>query len=168
MGVPVERRPATSAPWHPGRCAALVAGGLVVGYAGELHPSVIKAFSLPPRTAALELDLDALIAQVGGPGSLPPVSAHPVAKEDIALVVGESVSVADLHAAVVAGAGSLLEEATLFDIYRGVPVPAGSKSVAFALRFRAQDRTLTAEEVAAARDAAIAATAALGASLRAE
>ena len=168
VGVPVERRPATSAPWHPGRCAALVAGGLVVGYAGELHPSVIKAFSLPPRTAALELDLDALIAQVGGPGSLPPVSAHPVAKEDIALVVGESVSVADLHAAVVAGAGSLLEEAILFDIYRGVPVPAGSKSVAFALRFRAQDRTLTAEEVAAARDAAIAATAALGASLRAE
>ncbi len=168
VGVSLERRPATRAPWHPGRCAALVVDGQVVGYAGELHPAVIKAFSLPARTAALELDVDALIAGVGGPGSLPLVSGHPVAKEDIALVVDEAVTAAQVESAITAGAGELLESATLFDIYRGVPVPAGKKSMAFALRFRAQDRTLTAEEVALAREAAITAAGQVGATLRAE
>lgn len=140
----------------------------MIGHAGELHPAVVKAFSLPPRTAALELDLDALLAHVGGPGSLPPVSGQPVAKEDVALVVPEAVTAAELEAAIVAGAGDLLESVRLFDIYRGVPVPEGHKSMAFALRFRASDRTLTAEEVNAARDAAVArATQELGAHQRA-
>ena len=167
-GVTLERRAATMAPWHPGRCAALIVDGAVIGYAGELHPAVVKAFSLPPRTVALELDLDALLAHVGGPGSLPPVSGQPVAKEDVALVVPESVTAAEVEAAIVAGAGELLESVRLFDIYRGAPVPEGHKSVAFALRLRASDRTLTAEEVNAARDAAVAAaSAATGAQLRA-
>ena len=167
-GVVLERRAASMAPWHPGRCAALVVDGAVIGHAGELHPAVVKAFSLPPRTAALELDLDALLAHVGGPGSLPPVSGQPVAKEDVALVVPEAVTAAELEAAIVAGAGDLLESVRLFDIYRGVPVPEGHKSMAFALRFRASDRTLTAEEVNAARDAAVArATQELGAHQRA-
>lgn len=168
VGVRLERRAATLAPWHSGRCAALLVDGELIGHAGELHPAVIKANALPPRTAALELDLDALLARVGGPGSLPRVSAQPVAKEDVALVVREAVTAAELESAIVAGAGELLESARLFDIYRGAPVPEGHKSVAFALRFRAPDRTLTAEEVAAARDAAVArASAELGAQLRA-
>lgn len=155
VGVAVERTASTMAPWHPGRCAALIVGGDVIGYAGELHPAVIKEYSLPPRAAALELDLDSLIAHVDGPGSLPPISAHPVAKEDVALVVAESVSAAQLQDALVVGGGELLESVRLFDVYRGVPVALGSKSVAFALRFRAPDRTLTADEVAVARDAAV-------------
>lgn len=168
VGVRLERRAAMNAPWHPGRCAALIVGGEIIGYAGELHPAVVKAYSLPSRAAALELDLDAIIGHAEGPGSLPPVSAHPVAKEDVALVVAESVTAAQLQDALICGGGELLESVRLFDVYRGASVAHGSKSVAFALRFRAQDRTLTAEEVTAARDAAVDyATQVTGAQLRA-
>ncbi len=168
VGVRLDRRAASQAPWHPGRCAELLVGDQVVGYAGELHPSVVKAFELPARTAAVELDLDLLVSLSTGAGSLELVSGHPVAKEDIALVVDESVPVAELQAVVAAGAGELLESVRLFDIYRGVPVPEGKKSVAFALRFRAPDRTLTDADVATAREAAVAAAAEeFGAELRA-
>ncbi len=167
VGVPLTRRAASRAPWHPGRCAELVVGDAVVGYAGELHPAVVRAFGLPSRTAAVELDLDALIGGFA-PGSIAGVSTHPVAKEDIALVVAESVPVAGLEEAVRAGAGPLLESVRVFDVYRGAPVTEGYKSVAFALRFRAPDRTLKDAEVAAARDAAVAeASRVWGAELRA-
>ncbi|MFT3875185.1 MAG: phenylalanine--tRNA ligase subunit beta [Propioniciclava sp.] len=165
-GVRIERRAAQQAPWHPGRCAALVVDGAVIGHAGELHPRVIKAFGLPARSAAVELDQDALIAAGGAAGVIVPVSGHPVAKEDVALVVDESVPAADLQAALAVGGGDLLESVRLFDIYRGAPVPEGKKSVAFALRFRASDRTLTDAEIAAAREAAVAKASALGAELR--
>ena len=157
VGLTVRREAASVAPWHPGRCAALSVEGHVVGYAGELHPSVCRALGLAPRTAATEIDLDLLLSLDPGPATVAVVSAHPVAKEDVALVVDEAVTVAELSDAVVAGAGELLESVRLFDVYRGAPVPAGKKSVAFALRFRAPDRTLTAEELAAARDGAVAA-----------
>ncbi len=141
--------------------------GEVIGHAGELHPRVIKAFGLPARSAAVELDQDALVSAGGAAGVIAPVSGHPVAKEDVALVVDETVPVADLQAALVVGGGELLESVRLFDIYRGVPVPEGKKSVAFALRFRASDRTLTDAEVAAVREAAVTKASLLGAELRA-
>lgn len=159
VGATVVRRAADEAPWHPGRCAALVVADEVIGHAGEVHPSVCKAFGLPPRTAAVELDLDALLRLAPGPGSIAPVSPHPVAKEDVALVVDEAVPAGDVQDALVAGAGELLESIHLFDIYRGSQIPAGKKSLAFALRFRAPDRTLKDVETAAARDAAVAAAA---------
>ncbi len=168
VGVTLERRAASQAPWHPGRCAELVVGDEVVGYAGELHPSVIKAFELPARTAAVELDLDLLVSLFDGAGTLDPVSAHPVAKEDIALIVDEDVPVAELEAAVAEGGGELLESVRLFDIYRGTQVPEGKKSVAFALRLRASDRTLTDADAAAVREASVqAAVERFGAELRA-
>ncbi|MFV0452935.1 MAG: phenylalanine--tRNA ligase subunit beta [Propioniciclava sp.] len=156
VGVEVTRRGSSRMPWHPGRCAEVVVEGRVIGFAGELHPSVIKAFSLPPRTAAVEIDLDHLIQLSGGTGSIRTLSAHPVAKEDVALVVDEGVPAGDLERALTDGAGDLLESVWVFDVYRGQPIPAGHKSVAFALRFRAPDRTLTDAEVALARDAAVA------------
>ena len=79
-----------------------------------------------------------------------------MAKEDVALVVDDDVTVADVEAALREGAGELLESVRLFDVYTGEQVGAGKKSLAFALRFRAPDRTLTEEETAAARDAAVA------------
>ncbi len=168
VGVELERRAGTQAPWHPGRCAELVVGDEVVGYAGELHPSAIKAFDLPARTAAVELDLDLLVSLFDGAGTLDPVSAHPVVKEDIALIVDEDVPVAGLGAAVAEGGGELLESVRLFDIYRGAPVPEGKKSVAFALRLRASDRTLTDADAAAVREASVqAAVERFGAELRA-
>jgi phenylalanyl-tRNA synthetase beta chain len=157
------------APWHPGRCAALVVssetGERIVGHAGELHPRVVGALGLPERSAAMELDLDAMTQDDGTrvvPAPL--VATFPVAKEDVALVVADSVSVAEVSAALRAGAGPLLESVRLFDVYTGAQIPPGHRSLAFALRFRASDRTLTDDEVAAARDAAVlAATRATGA-----
>jgi phenylalanyl-tRNA synthetase beta chain len=120
-----------------------------------LHPQVIAAFGLAERTAAVELDLDALIALAPSAGSVASLSTQPVAKEDVALVVPDTVPAAAVEAALVAGAGPLLESISLFDVYTGAKVPEGHRSLAFAMRFRAQDRTLTDAETAAARDAAV-------------
>ena len=156
LGAALERTPAQRAPWHPGRCAELRLGGELVGYAGELHPEVVHEFGLPERTAAVELDLDALIRLAPVDGSIRPVSGHPVAKEDVALVVPGDVSATEVQRALIDGAGELLESISLFDVYTGGQVPAGHRSLAFALRFRAPDRTLTDAETAAARTAAVA------------
>uniref|UniRef100_UPI0027962710 phenylalanine--tRNA ligase subunit beta n=1 Tax=Nocardiopsis sp. CC223A TaxID=3044051 RepID=UPI0027962710 len=161
-GVELEVEADAHAPWHPGRCAALyvrVAGERVlVGHAGELHPRTVKAFGLPERTAAMELELDR-VERARTPVVAPEVSTYPVAVQDVALVVDESVPVGAIGDALAAGAGDLLESVRLFDVYTGEQVGEGRKSVAFTLRFRAADRTLTAEEAGAARDAAVAAAA---------
>ncbi len=168
VGAQLERRQAELAPWHPGRCAELILEGEVVGHAGELHPDVVRAFGLPVRAAAVELYLDAVLRLAPERGVILPVSGHPVAKEDVALVVADSVSVADVQRALTEGAGELLESIHLFDVFTGGQVPAGHRSLAFALRFRAADRTLTDVETAAARAAAVAlAGERLGAVLRA-
>ena len=155
------------APWHPGRCARIELDGRLVGHAGELHPKVVEALGLPGRTVAAEIDLDVLVEASGGIRRAVPLSTYPLAKEDVALVVDAAVPAAAVHDALVAGAGELLESVRLFDVYTGRQVGEGRKSLAFALRLRAPDRTLTAEETAAARDAAVAAaTARTGAVLR--
>ncbi|MGP3949095.1 phenylalanine--tRNA ligase subunit beta [Streptomyces sp. 7N604] len=158
-------------PWHPGRCAGLhvVIDGEeeLLGFAGELHPRVVKTLGLPERTCAMELDLDRLERAVTGPVEAPRVSTFPVATQDVALVVDASVPTADVEAALCAGAGELLESLRLFDVFTGEQIGEGKKSLAYALRFRAPDRTLTAEEASAARDAAVAAAAErAGATLR--
>ncbi|MGN6794543.1 MAG: phenylalanine--tRNA ligase subunit beta [Streptosporangiaceae bacterium] len=182
--VPYEVRAGRCEPWHPGRCAEFLirpavgasastdsegvgsAGELLsVGYAGELHPRVDAAFRLSPRTCALELDMSAIerVAADLPPVQAPVISSYPPATQDVALVVGEAVPAADVQAALVAGAAardgseSLLEDVRLFDVYTGEQVGPGRKSLAYTLRFRAPDRTLTDEEVAVARDAAVAA-----------
>ncbi len=157
--TPTVTKESDHAPWHPGRCARLEINGQLFGYAGELHPKVVAALGLPPRTVAAEVDLDVLIAASGAVVMAAPISTFPLAKEDVALVVEDGVAAQDVHAALVAGAGELLESARLFDFYAGAPIEEGHKSLAFALRFRAPDRTLTAEETAAARDAAVASAA---------
>jgi phenylalanyl-tRNA synthetase beta chain len=156
LGVALEVRSASRAPWHPGRCAALSVDGVALGHAGELHPQVCRAVGVPARSAAVEIDLDVLMAHtpdvVGGPD----FSTYPVAKEDVALVVAASTPSAEVEAALREGAGDLLESVRLFDVYTGAQVGEGRKSLAFALRFRAPDRTLTEAETGAARDAAVA------------
>ncbi|WP_369269942.1 phenylalanine--tRNA ligase subunit beta [Streptomyces sp. R11] len=148
-------------PWHPGRCAelAITVDGAqrVVGHAGELHPRVLKALGLPGRTCAMELDLDAL-EQVGdGTPQAPGISTFPVATQDVALVVDKPVPAAEVEAALREGAGALLEAIRLFDVYvNDEQLGDGKKSLAYALRFRAGDRTLTVDEASAARDAAVA------------
>jgi phenylalanyl-tRNA synthetase beta chain len=162
IGLHLDRRAAECAPWHPGRCAELLLpSGDVIGYAGELHPSVCTAFGLPARTAAAEIDLDALIAAAPATGDIPTISGFPVAKEDVALIVDEDMPATVVERALRAGAGPLLESISLFDIYTGPQVGQAKKSLAYALRFRAPDRTLTDAEAAAARDAAVAVAAEL-------
>ena len=165
-GTELTVRKADYAPWHPGRCAELVVDGTVVGHAGELHPRVIGALDLPERTCAMELDLDAL--GVPAAAQAPQLSNFPPVLLDLALVVPADTEVARLTAVVSAGAGELLESIRLFDVYADDRLrAAGTKSVAFSLRFRAHDRTLTIEDATAARDAAVRAAASLGATLRA-
>jgi phenylalanyl-tRNA synthetase beta chain len=156
------------APWHPGRCAAIFITDeqgteRLAGHAGELHPRVVEAFRLPSRTCAAEVDLSVIetAAAALGPVEAPVISPYPVATQDVALVVAASVPAAEVEAALSAGAagagdGSLLEEVRLFDVYTGAQAGEGNKSLAYTLRFRAPDRTLTDEEVTAARDAAVA------------
>ncbi len=170
-GVSVRMVPDRNrAPFHPGRCARVVGpAGQTLGHAGELHPAVVAAHDLPPRTVAFEVDLDALVeAGSSEPVQWQPVSTFPVAKEDIALVVDASVSAGDVLDAVRAGAGDVLEDVRLFDVYTGEQVGAGRKSLAFSLRLRAADRTLTAAETAAVRERVVAeAGRRFGATLRA-
>jgi phenylalanyl-tRNA synthetase beta chain len=156
-GAELTVRKDQHAPWHPGRCAALYAGDALVGHAGELHPRVTMALGLPGRTSAMELDLDRLERASSGPVLAPKVSTFPVATQDVALVVDSSVPAADVESALRSGAGELLESLRLFDIFTGDQIGEGRKSLAYALRFRAPDRTLTAEEASAARDAAVSA-----------
>ncbi len=167
VGIETTVQAADFAPFHPGRCAAIMADGIVLGYAGELHPRVIEAADLPARTVAAELNLDAVLFVGVEARPAPAVGTFPVAKEDIALVVDADVAAADVAEALRLGGGDLLESVRLFDVYTGPQVGDGKKSLAFALRFRAPDRTLAAEETAAARQAAVAAaTARFGAALR--
>jgi phenylalanyl-tRNA synthetase beta chain len=177
--VPFGIRAAGEPPWHPGRCAAIFVRSAegsewLAGYAGELHPRVISAFGLPPRTAAMELDLSAIetAAAAHGPVVAPQISGYPPATQDVALLVPEAVPAADVAAALAAGVQAsdyrgLLEEIRLFDVYTGEQAGPGRKSLAYTLRFRAPDRTLTVEETTVARDAAVAEAASrVGAVLR--
>jgi phenylalanyl-tRNA synthetase beta chain len=126
------------------------------GHAGELHPRVIKELHLPDRTCAMEVELDILEQAVDGALQAPRISAFPVATQDVALIVAESVPAAEVEQALRTGAGELLESLRLFDVFTGDQIGAGRKSLAYALRFRAADRTLTVDEATAARDAAVA------------
>jgi phenylalanyl-tRNA synthetase beta chain len=134
----------------------VLVGDAVLGHAGELHPRVCTAYGVPERTAAAEIDLTRLLEHATGVVEAPEFSNFPLAKEDVALVVDASVAAADVEAVLREGAGKYLESIRLFDIYTGPQVGEGKKSLAFALRFRAPDRTLTEEEAGAARDAAVA------------
>ncbi|GGM70707.1 phenylalanine--tRNA ligase beta subunit [Longimycelium tulufanense] len=165
-GVELRVVAADHAPWHPGRCAELRVGDWPVGHAGELHPKVVEALGLPKRTCVMELDLDQLPLTERRPA--PKVSPYPPVLLDIALVVDRKVPVAEVAEAVRDGGGELLEDVRLFDVYEGEQIGEGKRSLAFALRFRAADRTLTVEEASVARDTAVAAaTERFGATLRA-
>ncbi len=156
LGLELTVRSAELAPWHPGRCAELLVADTTVGHAGELHPTVCRAYGVPARTSVAELDLDALLTRAVGVPAAPVFSSFPVAKEDVALIVAEDLAAEELATTLREGAGPLCESVRLFDVYTGPQVGEGRKSLAFALRFRAPDRTLTEKDTSVARDAAVA------------
>ena len=140
------------APWHPGRCAELIVNGKAVAHAGELHPRIIAAYGLPERSVAFAVALSALPdSQLVRPTT---VGTMPAAVQDVALIVDSTVNAADVEVALRTGAGDLLESISLFDRYD--KIGDGKVSLAFSMVFRAQDRTLTGEEVSAMREAATA------------
>lgn len=156
-GVELTLRAAAVLPWHPGRCAEVLVGDVPVGYAGQLHPAVIERAGLPAGTCAAELNLDGIPIVERLPA--PAVSPFPAVFQDISLIVGDDVAAQAVVDAVRDGAGELLEDVRLFDVYTGPQIGDGRKSLTLALRFRAADRTLTEDEASAARDAAVAAAA---------
>jgi phenylalanyl-tRNA synthetase beta chain len=129
----------------------------VVGYAGELHPKTVAALGLPARTVALELDIEVLTRASEKTTRYHEISTFPAALTDVALVVADTVTAAEVERSLRAGAGDFLEEVSLFDVYAGEQVGDGNTSLAYRLTFRAPDRTLTTEEVNEFRDAAVAA-----------
>lgn len=154
---PAAEDPHAVAPWHPGRVARLfVRAGkqmVEIGLAGELHPRVVSEFGLPPRAAAFEIDLDALTGVVSAdPISTKRVSVYPPAKIDLAVVARDSIPSADVARVIRGAAGPLLEDLHLFDVYAGEQIVEGSRSLAFAVTLRAEDRTLSSDEVAQVRD----------------
>ena len=152
LGLDYKIERSDLAPWHPGRCAEFIVAGKAVAHAGELHPRVVSEFALPERCAAWGINLDALPAS---PLVSPkPVGVMPAAVQDIALIVDQKVSAAELMTALRDGAGELLESIELFDRYD--KIGDGKISLAFTLTFRATDRTLKTEEVSKAREAAAA------------
>jgi phenylalanyl-tRNA synthetase beta chain len=164
----VAFEPATHPTFAPGRTTRVLVEGHEVGFLGEVHPQVRSAFDLPPGPVCLaEFDLDALLACVRLTYRVAAVPRFPPALQDIALVVNEEVSAADLTAVVRSAGGPLLADVRLFDVYRGPQLPSGQKSLAFSLVFQAADRTLTDAEVEAEKHRIVEAVARrLGARLR--
>lgn len=166
VGVAWEAAPLERAFLHPGRSAAVVASGEEIGWIGEVHPLVCRAWDLG-GAAAFELDADALTALVAGPRGYRDLTSFPAVFQDIAVVVADERSAAEVEAAVRAGAGELLRRTRVFDVYRGEQVGPGEVSLALRLEFRAPDRTLTDEDVATLRAGVEERLATIGGRLRA-
>ncbi|MGH2838417.1 MAG: phenylalanine--tRNA ligase subunit beta, partial [Thermoleophilaceae bacterium] len=167
LRVPFQLEPGERPFLHPGRSASVIAGDeRKIGWIGELHPLVARDWDLPGGSA-FEIDGDALAEIVAEQEPrYRPVSTFPAVIQDIAVVVSEDVAAADVEDTVRTAGGELLERLGLFDVYRGEQVGEGSKSLALRLEFRAPDRTLTDEEVAAVRDQIEKALAEIGGKLR--
>ncbi|MGH2704014.1 MAG: phenylalanine--tRNA ligase subunit beta [Actinomycetota bacterium] len=140
-------------PFHPGRSAEVRAAGRVLGILGELAPEAAQAWDLPYRAQLAEIDLGALLEVAGSPPQVRETPRFPAVLLDIAVSVPDEVPAADLLAEARAAGGELLEDARIFDVYRGEQVGVDRKSVALSLAFRRPDRTLSQDEAVAARDA---------------
>jgi phenylalanyl-tRNA synthetase beta chain len=144
----VTYAPSKAAHLHPGKAAELLIGGKLVGHLGQLHPKVAEAYELGNRTVlAGDLDLEAILAAVPARFAYTPVPRFPAALRDIAVIVDEAITAERIEAEIRTAGGSLLRGMRLFDLYRGESISAGTKSLAYALTYQADDRTLTDKEV---------------------
>jgi phenylalanyl-tRNA synthetase beta chain len=141
-------QPESGTAYFPGRSAGLYLRGQKIGMAGEIHPLVRRHYDLPDPVLAAEIDLDALLADLPLISRITPIIAHPPVFQDIALVVADNTPASAVEAVIRKAGGDLLMAVNLFDVYRGDPIPAGKKSLAYALTYQASDRTLTDKEVA--------------------
>ncbi len=166
LGASLSFVPAREPFLHPGRAARVLAGEAEAGWIGEVHPLVCRVWDLA-EASAFEIDLAALVgASDAGEELFEDVTTFPSVRQDIAAVVPDDVSAAQVRAAVLAGGGELLRAAEVFDLYEGEQLGEGRKSLALRLEFRAADRTLTDEEVAELRVAIEAELKQIGGELR--
>ena len=133
----------TNPSYHPGRCAVLSIDGEEVGVMGQVHPLVAKNYGIDTDVYCAEINFTKLFACRLPDATYTPLPKYPAVSRDLALVCGEEITVAQAEDVITAAAGKLLRSVKLFDIYRGVGVPEGKKSMAFSLELRADDRTLT-------------------------
>ena len=129
--------------YHPGRCAAVVIDGMEVGVMGQVHPLVAKNYGIDTDVYCAEISFTKLLQCRLPDATYSPLPKYPAVTRDLALICDEAVTVAQAEEVITAAAGKLLRDVKLFDIYRGVGVPEGKKSMAFSLELRADDRTLT-------------------------
>jgi phenylalanyl-tRNA synthetase beta chain len=151
---------------HPTRSARVLVDGAPIGWLGEVDPAVLAAFGISERVAWLELDLERLLASEHGVDQYEPISRYPSSDIDLAFEVDAAIPADDV-ARLLRSASELVVDVALFDVYRGDQVAAGRRSLAYSVRLQADDRTLTDDEIAAARASMIAAVErATGATLR--
>ncbi len=153
FGVQTRVVPGGDCYYHPGRRARLLCGDVQIAQLGEIHPDVAERFELTARTYLAEIDFEALIACETPMATVKPLPRTPAVSRDIALVMQGDVPLGEVLAAMREAGGALVEDAALFDVYRGAQIGEGNKSAAFSLVFRASDRTLTEDEVQKRMDA---------------
>ena len=129
--------------YHPGRCAKVTIDGVDVGVIGQVHPLVAKNYGIDVDVYCAEINFTAILGLLLPDATYTPLPKYPSVTRDLALICDEVVTVADVENVITASSGKLLRGVKLFDIYRGVGVPEGKKSMAFSLELRADDRTLT-------------------------
>ncbi len=132
---------------HPGRCASLMIAGQDAGFFGEVHPQVAKNYELDIKTYVAELDISTLLSHINKDIIFKALPKYPSTARDIAMLVKEEVLVGEIEKTIRERSGKLLENVKLFDVYQGKQIEEGYKSVAYKLTFRAEDRTLTDEEI---------------------
>jgi phenylalanyl-tRNA synthetase beta chain len=151
LGCEVAVEPASEPFLSPGRTGRVLVGGVAAGWIGEVHPLVCRAWDLEAATA-FEIDIAPLVdASPSGAEQYEDVITNPAVEQDIAVIVDEAVEASRVRSVVAEAGGDLLRSISIFDLYRGEQVGEGRKSLALRLEFRASDRTLTDEEVAAIR-----------------
>ena len=133
--------------WHPGRCAKILCGGKTLGIFGQVHPEVAAAYDVGQEVWAAELCFDTLFDCRAGEPSYEPLPRFPAVFRDLAVVCADEVTVAALGSCIAEAGGKLLKLVEFFNVYKGAPIPAGSKSVAFSLEFRDDARSLTDADI---------------------
>lgn len=152
LGINFELRKIVHAPWHPARAAEIVVNGEVVGHLGELHPKTCQQYLLPDQVSAMELNIDLIYTAANSVRKYQEIGKMPYALEDIALVVDENLSAFKIQDSLQRAGGSVVESVNLFDVYSGAQLQPGKKSLAFRILLRAQDKTLTAEDLKLIRE----------------
>ena len=129
--------------YHPGRCAKVTVSGKEIGYVGQIHPIVAKNYGIDSEIYCAEINFTELFALQLPEATYTPLPKYPAVFRDLSFVCDDAITVAQAEAVITGTAGKLLRSVNLFDIYRGVGIAEGKKSLAFSLELRADDRTLT-------------------------